>query len=46
MTSPDGISWSAHVAPEANSWYAVTYGGGRFVAVASDGTNRTMSAAW
>ena len=34
MTSPDGITWKARTAANANGWNSVTYGGGRFVAVA------------
>jgi hypothetical protein len=41
MYSADGISWTA-VAAETNSWQSVTYGGDKFVAVSSDGTNRVM----
>ena len=45
MTSPDGITWTARAAAEANSWVSVTYGGGIFVAVAIDitGTQYVMS---
>ena len=39
MYSTDGISWTAaSAADEANSWRSVTYGNGKFVAVATDGT--------
>jgi hypothetical protein len=43
MTSPDGITWTARTATQANSWYSVTYGNGLFVAVSYDGTNRVMT---
>ena len=43
MTSPDGITWTARTAAEANGWYSVTYGNGLFVAVAYTGTNRVMT---
>jgi hypothetical protein len=34
MTSPDGISWTSRANPANNAWQSVTYGDGRFVAVA------------
>ena len=34
--------WNAVSAPEANSWWSVTYGLDKFVAVAGSGTNRVM----
>jgi hypothetical protein len=43
MTSPDGITWTARAAAEANVWYSVTYGNGLYVAVSNDGTNRVMT---
>ncbi len=43
MTSPDGTTWTARTAAEANQWQSVTYGNGLFAAVASTGTNRMMS---
>lgn len=43
VTSPDGITWTPRNAAEANQWRSVTYGDGQFVAVALDGTNRTMT---
>ena len=43
MTSPDGITWTAQTAAEANGWNSVTYGTGVFVAVASSGTHRVMT---
>jgi hypothetical protein len=43
MTSPDGITWTARAAAEANRWNGVTYGNGLFVAVAYDGTNSVMT---
>jgi len=45
MTSPDGVTWTARSATEANDWISVTYGNGKFVAVASSGTNRVMTSA-
>ena len=49
MTSTDnGITWTGHVSPNdynswsINGWSSVTFGNGRFVAVAASGTNRTM----
>jgi hypothetical protein len=30
---PDGITWTARTAAEANGWTSVTYGNGLFVAV-------------
>ena len=35
-------SWNAVAATEANPWFGVTYGNGKFVAVAGGGTNRIM----
>jgi len=43
MTSPDGVTWTARSAAEANEWTSVTYGNGLFVAVANSGTNRVMT---
>jgi hypothetical protein len=43
MTSPDGTTWTARAAAEANNWYGVTYGNGLFVATAYTGTNRVMT---
>ena len=44
MTSPDGSNWTARTsADDTNEWYDVTYGDGRFVAVARGGTNRVMT---
>jgi hypothetical protein len=43
MSSSDGVNWFAQTAAEANSWQAVTYGRGEFVAVASSGTHRVMT---
>jgi len=34
--------WTAASAPEANSWFEVTYGNGKFVAVSYSGTNKVM----
>jgi hypothetical protein len=41
MTSTDGATWTARVAPAAGN--SVTYGNGVFVAVAYSGTNRVMT---
>src|SRR5690554_3644433 len=38
-----GDNWTAHPAAENNSWNSVTYDNGKFVAVASSGTNRIMT---
>ena len=43
MTSPDGITWTARTAAEANTWRSVTYGNEQFIAVSEDGTNRVMT---
>jgi hypothetical protein len=44
MTSPDGVTWTAHEAAVANSsWSSVTSGNGLFVAVAEAGTHRVMT---
>ena len=37
MTSPDGITWTARTAAEADNWFDVTYGNGLFVAVSDTG---------
>jgi hypothetical protein len=42
MTSPDGVTWTAHAATEANSWKSVAYGNGLFAAVSSGGTHQVM----
>ena len=42
MTSPDGITWTAHTSPNSG-WSAITYGNGLFVAVAWFGTNLVMT---
>lgn len=42
-TSPDGSTWTARTAAEANDWRAVTFGKNTFVAVADTGTNRVMT---
>jgi len=41
-TSPNGMAWTQRNAAAANSWRAVAYGNGWFVAVSSNGTNRVM----
>ncbi len=44
-TSPDGITWTTRTPGEANNWYSVwrtTIAGGRWVAVAINGTHRVM----
>ncbi|MCL2415967.1 MAG: hypothetical protein FWD01_04040 [Defluviitaleaceae bacterium] len=38
MTSPDGINWTARTAPNDNRWFSITFGKGKFVAVANGGT--------
>jgi hypothetical protein len=45
MTSPDGITWTIRACAADNDWFAVTFGGGLFVAVAAfSGTgNRVMT---
>ena len=49
MTSPDGITWTARTAAEANAWQSVCWaptansGNGYFVAVANSGTHRVMT---
>ena len=43
MTSPDGITWTARVSAENNSWRGITYANGLFVAVSIDGVNRVMT---
>ena len=43
MTSPDGITWTARDAAEANGWFSVTYGNGMFVSVSTGGTHRVMT---
>jgi hypothetical protein len=45
MTSPDGITWTARTAAQANSWRSITHGNGLFVAVSYDGSNRVMTSA-
>lgn len=42
-TSPDGITWTEQVTPEANSWNGICWGGTSFVAVASNGTFRVIT---
>lgn len=42
MSSPDGITWTARSAPEANGWNSIAYGNGIFLAVALSGNNRSM----
>lgn len=44
MISNDGISWeSGPQEAEENTWEDMVYGGGLYVAVAGDGTNRIMT---
>jgi len=40
MTSPDGVTWTPQIVPEANAWSSVVFGNGLFVAVAC-GINAT-----
>lgn len=42
--STDGVTWSEAVLPEVNAWKNITYGNGRAVTVASDGSSRVMYA--
>lgn len=42
VTGPCGI-WNVTPSTEQNNWNGVTYGNGKFVAVASTGTNRVMT---
>ena len=42
MTSPNGVTWTARIAPLA-SWRSVAYGKGLFVAVANSDANRLMT---
>ena len=47
MTSTDGITWTARTSAAGNQWFGVTYGNGRFVAVAKNGTgNRVMTSSY
>ena len=38
----DGINWTAAAATKINVWYEVTYGDGKFVAVANSGTTNQL----
>ena len=38
MTSPDGVNWTSHPALSTTDWKDITYGNGKFVAVASGGS--------
>ncbi len=38
-----GTSWTARTSAESNNWILVTYGGGQFIAVSSNGTHRVMT---
>jgi 6-phosphogluconolactonase (cycloisomerase 2 family) len=40
---PDGTTWIAQNAAEANTWTNITYGEGLFVAISYSGTNRVMT---
>jgi len=43
-TSTDGINWTSQVTPIAwNGWPSVTFANGKFVAVASSGSNQSMT---
>ncbi len=43
-TSTDGLSWTSRTSPADNTWAAVTYGNGTFVAIAQTGSgNRVMT---
>ena len=44
QAAADGITWTSRTSAANNSWYAVTYGNGLFVAVSYTGTgNRVMT---
>lgn len=43
VAMPQRTCWSAFSAIALNSWYAVAYGNGTFVAVSLNGTNRVMT---
>jgi hypothetical protein len=44
MTSPDGATWNVQASPTTNTWSAIAYGNGKFIAVAQSGTgNRVMT---
>ena len=44
VTSPDGNTWTQRTSPDTTStWRSITWGGGKFVAVADLGTNRVMT---
>lgn len=38
-----GDTWTSRTAAEANTWQSVTYGSGKFVAVADSGANQVMT---
>jgi hypothetical protein len=40
--STDAITWERITIPALNTWSALTYGDSKFVALSSDGTNRSM----
>ncbi|MEQ8580849.1 LamG-like jellyroll fold domain-containing protein, partial [Marinoscillum sp.] len=42
LTSPDAVTWTPR-SVDMSDWFAVDYGGGLFVAVAYNGTNRVMT---
>ena len=45
--SPSGIAWTARAAAEPGPWRSVTYGNGKFVAMAGGGTDfQVMLAPW
>ena len=41
--STDGITWTASTLPSSTSWKIVTFGGGKFVAVAADAASASYS---
>jgi hypothetical protein len=43
MTSPDGLIWTSRASATDNGWFGVTFGNGRFVAVAWSGDKRVMT---
>jgi hypothetical protein len=43
LTSPDGVTWTARTAPEANQWWGLAWSGSLLVAVSSNGVHRVMT---
>lgn len=42
MYSTDGKTWTLSKTPEVNAWTCITFGGGKFVSLSADGSNRVM----